>query len=108
MSKKNIDIVHWTPKEESLIAEYLPRIKSESGKFVLSTKSTAWKELRMRFTNRTETALNIKVRSMLGRNPKKTVNSQFKPKSDKPEGLLKDLYGTVSYDQFITLYNTLN
>ena len=110
MPKKNTEVVHWTIEEEGIIAQALPALRSQSGKFLLSTKSNAWIDLRDQIPNRSETALNIKVRAMMGRTPnrKKPVLTDMESKSsNEKKDLLRELYGTVTYDQFTTLYNTL-
>jgi hypothetical protein len=109
MSRKNIEIVHWTAEEEEAIKARLPKIKSESGRYLLSTKSPSYQELKKLAgkNGRSETALNIKVRAMLGHSPKLKAKIKTDRSGQAKQELMRDLYGSVSYDQFIMLYNTI-
>ena len=91
MSKKKVEITHWTPEEELQIKERLPQIKAASGKYMLSTKSEAYKELEKLMDNRSSQALNVKVRTML---------SEKDPKDDK---LLREVYGKVDFETFMKI-----
>lgn len=112
MSKKKTEIVHWTPQEEDEIRSRLKRIKEQSGNFVLSTKSKEYKELEKLMPNRTAQALNVKVRTMMSATLQSQVKNEVKsnPYLVDPSAseVLKEVYGTVSYDAFMQILQIKN
>ena len=91
MSKKKIEITHWTPEEELQIEDRLQEIKEASGRYILSTKSKPYRELEKLMANRSPQALNVKVRAML---------TGKDPKEDK---LLQEIYGKVDFETFMMI-----
>lgn len=116
MPKKKIEIVHWTQEEEQLIAESIPSIKQESGKYKLSTRSKAYKALQKKIKGRSVMALNVKVRSMMDEQEPPLFKFEEPienwepdmPLSQAVDRVLKEYYGQVSFENFIAIQNKLN
>jgi hypothetical protein len=112
MSETKTEIVHWTPKEEDEIRRRLKRIKEQSGNFMLSTKSREYKELEELMPDRTAPALNVKVRTMMSAVLQPQVKTEVKQPphvvDDATSGVLREVYGTVSYDAFMQILNIKN
>jgi hypothetical protein len=103
MSKKKIELTHWTPKEEEQIRERLAKIKEASGNYILSTKSDAYKELESLMPNRSAQALNIKVRTMMSETFKPQIKRTSASIDQVADKVLREVYGTVSYDTFMQI-----
>lgn len=112
MSKRKTEVVHWTPQEEDEIRNRLKRIREQSGNFVLSTKSKEYKELEKLMPNRTAQALNVKVRTMMSTTLQPQVKTEVNPipydAPDTASDVLREVYGTVSYDAFMQILHIKN
>lgn len=100
---------HWTPEEEARIRKALPKIKAQSGKYIVSAKCEAYQSLQEKMKDRTAASLNIKVRTMLedSRNEQVKVVA-ISTKQDVADQVMESFYGKVSYPEFRRIESHMN
>jgi len=109
MSRKKISITHWTLEEEERIRKALPEIKSQSGKYILSTKCKAYQSLRETMTHRTAASVNIKVRTMIEDSRNEQVREvSISTQMEVADQIMESFYGKVTYPEFRKIESHMN